>query len=62
MTITDEIVETAAIAGYLATVEKAPKYYAGIMLDRYVPWEEVSEEWRADYRATIRAALEAVVS
>ncbi len=60
MTITDDIVEVAARAGYAATQKKAVNWYAGTMLDRFIPWDDISKEWRTDYKTTIRAALEAV--
>lgn len=57
--LTDEVVETAAQAAYKVVCENAPKYYGGTQLERFVPWGEIGEDWRFDYKRTIRAALEA---
>ena len=57
--ITDEVVEIAAQAAYEVTQQKATRWHAGTQLERFVPWHEVSMDWRDDYKTTIRAALAA---
>ena len=60
MTIPDKAVEAAARAAYAKIKEHAPKYYSDReTLDRYVPWEELSDRYREDCLSVARAALAA---
>ena len=63
MTISPEAIEAAARAAYAKMAELAPKYYQDQQdLDRYKPWDEISETWREDYKEAISAALTAAAS
>jgi hypothetical protein len=57
--VASDTIEIAAKAAYAKMIEIAPKYCSA--LDRYVPWEEILEERRNDYKATIAAALTAAL-
>jgi hypothetical protein len=59
MTITDEMVERAAKAGYEQSANEGADDYHG----RYArPWSQADEETRAIWRRIERAALEAALS
>lgn len=57
--ITFRTIEAASKAAYKVVCEQAPKYHAGTQLERFVPWEQVDEDWKNDFRLRVRAALEA---
>lgn len=55
----NDAVERAAVAAYAKTAELASKF--GHSADQYPAWDDVSSEWQAAFKATIKAALLAVL-